>query len=75
MRHAQQAKDDTPFTVAPEKAIKAPELTESRLFATWRISFAAFLASYGVGEIVMQGTRFIVLPTAMEQLTAEERQA
>ena len=74
MRHAQHAKDDTPSTVAPEKAYKAPELTESRFYATWRVSFTSFLASYGLTEIVLHGPRFIVLPTAVEQLTAEERQ-
>ena len=74
LRHAQHAKDDVPFTTPAEKAYKAPELTEQRHYATWRMGFTAFVASHGVADI-LQSYRFIVLPTAMVQLTAEERQA
>jgi len=72
MRHAAHAKEDEPFTVQAEKAYKAPELTDRSQYATWRSSFSLFVSSYGVAE-TLQGYRFIVLPTTMAQLTAEER--
>ena len=74
MRHSQHAvSDDTPFTVTPEKAYKAPELTEASNYHIWRIAFFSWLGSYGLGELATSGPRYIVLPTAMEQLSAQER--
>lgn len=74
MRHSQHAvSDDVPFSAAPEKAFKAPELTEASHYHMWRSTFFTWLNAYGLGEIVTSGPRYIVLPTVMEQLSEEER--
>jgi len=74
MRHAEPGvADDIPFTVSPDKAYKAPDLTEPSNYNMWRTAFFSWLGGYGIAELVTSGPRYIVLPTEMEQLSAEER--